>query len=100
MHEAYVFGAVNRIKGLTSFTADKREFLKISQAVGVGFLVMGAVVGRTPFPTRKDIAHLACSSGAKAKALTSVVGIPRQAHSHSSQQHISGRRMSRLWLGR
>jgi len=24
-------------------TADRREFLKISQAVGIGFLVMGAV---------------------------------------------------------
>lgn len=24
-------------------TADKREFLKISQAVGVGFLVMGVI---------------------------------------------------------
>lgn len=24
-------------------TADKKEFLKISQAVGVGFLIMGAV---------------------------------------------------------
>lgn len=28
---------------LTSMTADRREFLKISQAVGVGFLVMGAI---------------------------------------------------------
>lgn len=25
---------------LTQFTADKREFIKISQAVGMGFLVM------------------------------------------------------------
>lgn len=25
---------------LTHFTADKREFIKISQAVGMGFLVM------------------------------------------------------------
>jgi protein transport protein SEC61 subunit gamma-like protein len=28
---------------LTSSIADRREFIKISQAVGVGFLVMGAV---------------------------------------------------------
>ena len=26
-----------------SYVADKREFLKISQAVGVGFLVMGVI---------------------------------------------------------
>ena len=33
-------------KGLNanySSTADRREFLKISQAVGMGFLVMGAI---------------------------------------------------------
>jgi protein translocase SEC61 complex gamma subunit len=26
-----------------SFQPDKREFLKISQAVGIGFLIMGAI---------------------------------------------------------
>ena len=25
------------------YTADRREFMKISQAVGMGFLVMGAI---------------------------------------------------------
>ncbi|KAK7511926.1 translocation complex subunit Sss1 [Phyllosticta citriasiana] len=28
---------------LTLFAADKREFIKISQAVGIGFVVMGAI---------------------------------------------------------
>lgn len=28
---------------LRGYTADRREFLKISQAVGVGFVVMGAI---------------------------------------------------------
>jgi protein transport protein SEC61 subunit gamma-like protein len=28
---------------LTQFTADRREFLQISKAVGVGFLIMGTV---------------------------------------------------------
>jgi protein transport protein SEC61 subunit gamma-like protein len=28
---------------LTPFTADRREFIKISQAVGMGFLIMGAI---------------------------------------------------------
>uniref|UniRef100_A0A093XWH9 Protein transport protein Sec61 subunit gamma n=1 Tax=Talaromyces marneffei PM1 TaxID=1077442 RepID=A0A093XWH9_TALMA len=31
------------IDGLTTSAADKREFLKISQAVGVGFVIMGAI---------------------------------------------------------
>ena len=29
--------------GLTMRTADKREFLRISQAVGMGFLIMGVI---------------------------------------------------------
>ncbi|KAK7551573.1 hypothetical protein IWX46DRAFT_578845 [Phyllosticta citricarpa] len=38
---------------LTPFAADKREFIKISQAVGIGFVVMGAIgylvkLGRAP----------------------------------------------------
>jgi len=32
----------------SSFLADRHEFIKISQAVGVGFLVMGAVVSQGP----------------------------------------------------
>lgn len=28
---------------LPLFTADKREFLRISQAVGMGFLIMGVI---------------------------------------------------------
>jgi preprotein translocase subunit Sss1 len=28
---------------LTCFAADKREFLRISQAVGMGFLIMGVI---------------------------------------------------------
>ncbi len=39
-----VCGALeNRVDLLTFNIADRREFLKISQAVGIGFLVMGAV---------------------------------------------------------
>jgi len=33
----------NRKEANVTFAADRREFIKISQAVGMGFLIMGAI---------------------------------------------------------
>lgn len=67
-------------------TADKREFLKISQAVGVGFLVMGAVVRWAPVEAILDALQSAHRYARKqAQFWHQSLGIPCKAHSHSSQ---------------
>ena len=48
MHEAFVPSTGShpfyiRSQQLTWMIADKREFIKISQAVGMGFIVMGVI---------------------------------------------------------
>jgi protein translocase SEC61 complex gamma subunit len=46
MHKAYVVITTLLLVKLAWFTitiADKREFIKISQAVGIGFIVMGVI---------------------------------------------------------
>lgn len=58
---AFLFPRVSgQDKHNNSFAADKREFIKISQAVGVGFVVMGAIgyivkLGKTFAPKLVDL---------------------------------------------
>lgn len=44
-----------RVAGILTFSAaDKREFIKISQAVGMGFLVMVSTISATPGSSAQD----------------------------------------------
>lgn len=66
------------------FTADRREFLKISQAVGVGFLVMG-VIG---YVVKLSTLH------APIRFSPPICMAADDCSTHSRQQHSCRRRLS------
>jgi len=52
----------NRKEANIVFAADRREFIKISQAVGMGFLIMGAIgyfikLSKSSFPLMPFVLH-------------------------------------------
>ncbi len=66
---------------------DKKEFIRISQAIGIGFLIMGP----SSIARHLKVCQLANPS-------TRSYWLHRQARTHSRKQHPRGRLINSLWI--